>query len=141
MKKWIYAVVAVCLLVYMCGGSDESDEPEYEKNSGYEQVSESSVSVDDSAPSWIQGRWVCTYSAQGMPNCPNIVDISGGYISEYYDDECYEGTYEIDGNRILGNRVVSSRGYAGVNVVYYMDMNRKKLYKNIMGTACYYNKQ
>lgn len=41
MKKWIYAVVAVCLLVYMCGGSDESDEVEYGGGTEYEQTSES----------------------------------------------------------------------------------------------------
>ena len=124
MKKWIYAVVAVCLLVYMCGGSDESDEPEYEKYSGYEQVSESSVSVDDSAPSWIQGKWVCTTSPVGIMT----IEFYGNHYKESYGGEYYEGTYHIQDDAIM----TSGSTY------YLMDFERKKIY---IESGYYYNKK
>lgn len=141
-EHWAYIGIGLTCLFFLaiCSGSDDVDETEYEEYSEYEQTY-SSDSADDAIPSWVQGRWYCAYTAQGMPYCPDVVDISGGYISEYYEDECYEGTYYVDDNRILGKNVVSNKGKAGVNVVYYIDFDRKKLYKNIMGTACYYNKR
>ena len=40
MNKWIYTIAAVCLFVYMCGGSEECGETAYEGRTECNQTSE-----------------------------------------------------------------------------------------------------
>lgn len=52
MKKWIYGIVAVCLLVYMCGGSNDDDTDnstteQYESSSNGDVDEQMSVSFSN----------------------------------------------------------------------------------------------
>lgn len=106
MKKWIYVIVAVCLFVYMCGGGDDTESP-----------------VDDSVPSWIQGKWECR-----MPNGVLTLEINGNHYRESFGDgEYFEGTFHIQDDAIMTGQTF-----------YQMDFDRKRL---AAGSGYYFEKK
>lgn len=64
------------------------------------------------------------------------VYVGIGLICLFFLAIC-SGNDDVDDKLILGKNVVNNKGKTSVNIVYYIDFNRKNLYKNIMG----YNKR
>ena len=120
-KTWAL-LIAVIVLVKMCGGCDGSNDKSSSER--YEQSSRSSES--ESAPSWLQGTWICNTQYGSI-----IVEIDGDHIREDYGDGAvFYGTYKIYDGKLHPN--------TNSHVSYPLDMSACKIGD---GRGGYFRKQ